>query len=85
MAGGFLDARSQWDLRITWSQREKAWKFFQFWTSNEACAKAIPSSRFNRDCQVSQVRGFSPDTDFIAALAVGGPEADVLFWDWQCP
>jgi len=82
MAGGFLDARSQWDLRITWSPQEKAWKFFQFWTSNEACAQARPSSRASHSCQV---RGFSPEADFIAALAVeGGPETEVLYWDWVC-
>jgi len=78
MAGGFLDARSQWDLRITWSPEEKAWKFFQFWTSNEACAQAQPSSR-------TPCLGFSPEADFIAALAIqGGPEARVVYWDWQC-
>jgi len=82
IAGGFLDARSQWDLRITWSPQEKAWKFFQFWTSNEACEQARPSSRAARSCEV---RGFSPEADFIAALAVdGGPEAGVLYWDWSC-
>jgi len=81
MAGGFLDAPSQWDLRITWSPQEKAWKFFQFWTSNEACAQAHPSSQFTHTCQV---RRFSPEADFIAAVAVeGGPETDVHYWDWQ--
>ena len=81
MADGFLDARAQWDLRITWSLREKAWKFFQFWTTNEACAQACPTSR---STHTHQVRGFSPEADFIAALAIdGGPEADVLYWDWQ--
>jgi hypothetical protein len=81
MAGGFLDAHSQWDLRITWSPQEKAWKFFQFWTSNEACEQARPSSRTSHACQV---RGFSPEADFIAALAIeGGPEAEVLHWDWN--
>ena len=81
MAGGFLDFRAQWDLRVTWSQQEKAWKFFQFWTSNEACAQARPSSQSAHACQV---RGFSPDADYIAALAVeDGPEAGLLYWDWQ--
>jgi len=82
MAGGFLDARSQWDLRITWSPQEKAWKFFRFWTSSEACAQAHPSPRSTPCCQI---RVFSPEADFIAALAVeGGPEAEVVYWDWQC-
>jgi hypothetical protein len=82
MAGGFFDLNSQWDLRVTWSPREKAWKFFQFWTSNEACAQAHPSAQ---SAHRYQVRGFSPEADFIAALAVGGgPDADVLYWDWQC-
>jgi hypothetical protein len=82
MAGGFLDARSQWDLRVTWSPQEKAWKFFQFWTSNEACEQARTFSRASHSCHV---RGFSPEADFIAALAVeGGPEAGVLYWDWNC-
>ena len=82
MAGGFLDLHSQWDLRVTWSQQEKAWKFFQFWTSNEACVQARPSTRAPLTCEV---RGFSPEADFIAALAVnGGPEAGVVFWDWVC-
>ena len=81
MAGGFLDAHSQWDLRITWCQQEKAWKFFRFWTSNEACEQARPSSRATKACHV---HGFSPEREFIAALAVqGGPEADVLYWDWN--
>ena len=80
MAGGFLDARSQWDLRVTWSQLEKAWKFFQFWTSNEACSQAQPLSQCTDGCHV---HGFSPEADFIAALAVeGGPEASVVYWDW---
>ena len=82
MADGFLDVHSQWDLRITWSAEEKAWKFFQFWTSNEACAKAQPqSSRFAQPCRV---RGFSPAAEYIAALAVeGGPEAAISYWDWN--
>jgi hypothetical protein len=82
MAGGFLDARSQWDLRITWSPQEKARKFFQFWTSSEACSQALCASRSSQSCHV---RGFSPEADFVAALAVeGGPEARVLYWNWQC-
>jgi len=82
MAYGFLDVRAQWALRVTRSQQEKAWKFFQFWTSNEACAQAHPSSQSANACQV---REFSPEADFIAALAVeGGPEAEVLYWDRQC-
>ena len=82
MAGGFLDVRAQWDLRVTWCLQEKAWKFFQFWTSNEACAQARPSSPTSHACQV---RGFSPEANFIAALAVeGGPEAGLLYWDWTC-
>jgi hypothetical protein len=81
MAGGFLDARSQWDLRVTWSLQEKAWKFFQFWTSNEACDQAHTSSRSAHACQV---RDFSPEPDFIAALAIrGGPEASLFYWDWN--
>jgi hypothetical protein len=81
MAGGFLDVRAQWDLRVTWSPQEKAWKFFQFWTSNEACEQARPSSRSAHACHV---RGFSPETDFIAALAIqGGPEAEMVYWDWN--
>jgi hypothetical protein len=80
MADGFLDATEQWSLRITWSLQEKAWKFFQFWTSNEACAQARTKSFSSQGPRVS---GFSPEEDFIAALAVeGGPEAGVLFWDW---
>jgi hypothetical protein len=80
MADTFLDAHSQWDLRVTWSQQEKAWKFFQFWTSNEACEQARPSSPASRSLQV---RGFSPEPDFVAALAIeGGPESDVIYWDW---
>jgi hypothetical protein len=84
MASGFLDARSQWDLRITWAPQEKAWKFFQFWTSNEACAQARPSFS-PQTPQSCHVRGFSPEAEFIAALAFeGGPPAEVLYWDWQC-
>jgi hypothetical protein len=80
MAGGFLDAESQWDLRVTWSPQEKAWKFFQFWTSNEACAQARP---FPRSLHACQVREFSPEAEFVAALAIdGGPEAQVRYWDW---
>jgi hypothetical protein len=81
MAGGFLDARSQWTLRVTWSPQEKAWKFFQFWTSNEACEQARPSSLSAHACQV---RDFSPEPDFIAALAIqGGAEASLFYWDWN--
>ncbi|HEX4085165.1 MAG TPA: hypothetical protein VHY22_09655 [Chthoniobacteraceae bacterium] len=81
MADGFLDVRAQWDLRTTWSAQEKAWKFFQFWTSNEACAQARPKSCSSQCCEV---RGFSPEQDFIAALAIeGGPEAALSYWDWQ--
>lgn len=79
MASRFLDVRSRWDLLTAWSPQEKAWKFFEFWTSNEACAQARPSS--THSCQVG---GFSPEPGFIAALAVGeGPESEVLYWDWQ--
>jgi len=82
MAGGFLDAGSQWDIRITWSLREKAWKFFQFWTSNEACAQAHISPRSTHACRV---QGFSPEADFVAALAIeGGPDIELHYWDWQC-
>jgi len=78
---GFLDAGSQWDLRITWSLQEKAWKFFQFWTSNEACAQAQPSASSGHCCHV---RRFSPEAEFVAALAIkGGPEAEVIHWEWQ--
>ncbi len=62
--------------------QEKAWKFFQFWTSNEACAQARSRSQSTRRCQVLR---FTPEAQFVAALAIdGGPEADVLYWDWQC-
>ena len=81
MANGFLDVRAQWDLRTTWSAQEKAWKFFQFWTSNEACAQARPTSLSSHSCLV---REFSPEQDFIAALAIeGGPEAELYYWDWR--
>jgi hypothetical protein len=81
MAGGFLDAPSQWTLRVTWSLQEKAWKFFQFWTSNAACEQARPSSVSAHACQVHD---FSPEPDFIAALAIqGGPEARLSYWDWN--
>jgi hypothetical protein len=85
MADRFLDAPSQWDLRITWSPREKAWKFFQFWTSNEACTQALPSTRPSHSTYACEVRGFSPEEDFVAALAVeGGQDIELLYWDWQC-
>jgi hypothetical protein len=81
MAGGFLDARSQWTLRVTWSLQEKAWKFFQFWTSNEACEQARPCSQSAHACQV---RDFSPEPDFIAALAIeGGADVGLFYWDWS--
>jgi hypothetical protein len=81
MAGGFLDAPSQWDLRITWSPQEKAWKFFRFWTTSEACDQARPVSRASQACHV---RGFSPELGFVAALASqGGPEPSILYWDWN--
>lgn len=80
MAGGFLDARAQWDLRVTWSAQEKAWKFFQFWTSNEACDQARHLTRSRDACHV---QGFMPDAGFVAALALeGGPEARIIYWEW---
>jgi hypothetical protein len=79
MAVEYLDAASQWDLRVTWSTQEKAWKFFRFWTSNEACAQALPSSIHS-----CRVRTFSPAPSFVAALALhGGPEPVVSYWDWM--
>ena len=83
MAASFLDLRAQWDLRITWSRQEKAWKFFQFWTSNEACAQ-LQTSSTHAEPLPWRLHKFSPGRNFVAALAVhGGPEPHVHFWDCQ--
>src|SRR5205823_2924461 len=50
MAAHFFDPEDQWGVRITHCPTEKASKFFDCWTRNEAWQQAALSERVHRIC-----------------------------------
>lgn len=82
MAEHFLDPVQQWGLRITFSSQEKAWKFFDFWTTSEACFRANPMHSRQPASQLSLHR-LSPADGFLAAVAVSGGSSRLALWDWN--
>lgn len=74
MAAHFFDPEDHWGVRITRCPSEKALKFFDCWTRNEAWQQAARSERVHRLC---------PAEGFAAALAVGDDDAQFAFWEWR--
>lgn len=83
MAASFLEPEEQWGLRTVFAREQKAWKFFDFWTTNEARSKAAPMHPF-RSASPLSVHRLSPADGFLAAVAFGGPQSSRLaLWDWR--
>ncbi len=76
MAAHFFEPRDHWSIRTTHSSRDKAARFFQLWTSQEAARHAggVGSAAAHR---------FSPSQGFAAAVATKSRESFLKFWDWN--
>jgi len=84
MAAHFLEPEEQSGLRTTFAREQKAWKFFDFWTTSEARTKAAPMHPFQAPRPLALHR-LSPAEGFLAAVAVGGAHASsrLALWDWR--
>ena len=83
MAAHFFDPQSQWSVRTLFCRKEKAWKFFDFWTTSEACSKAKASAMQQRPTDFFSIHRLLPASGFLAALAVHRRCARVALWDWR--
>jgi 4'-phosphopantetheinyl transferase len=81
MAEHFFEPEAQWGLRTTRCPREKAWKFFDFWTTSEATSKAAPMHSAAKS-RLS-LHKLAPANGFLATLAVSGAEPCLALWDWR--
>lgn len=82
IAGHFFEPREQWDLRILFSPEQKAWKFFDFWTTNEACLKATSLHSTHSSASLSLYK-LVPATGFLATVAIHGADSRLALWAWQ--
>ena len=75
----------QWGVRTTFCREEKAWKFFDFWTTGEACFRAAPmtTTHLNSASNRLSLHRLSPAEGFVAAGAVAGARSRLALWDWQ--
>jgi hypothetical protein len=81
LAAHFFEPSEQWSVRTVFAPEQKAWKFFDFWTTNEACSKVAAM------CQTSKstlsFHKLLPADGFLATLAVGGGSSHLALWDWR--
>lgn len=90
MAACFFEPDDQWRLRTVFPREQKAWKFFDFWTTGEARSKAAPMHPFSTERQPLSMHRLSPAEGFLAAVAVretagetdGAPSPRLALWDW---
>ena len=76
MAAQFFEPSDHWSIRTTHCSTEKAARFFQLWTSQEAARQA-------GGFEVAAAHRFSPSEGFAAAIATGCRESHLKFWDWN--
>lgn len=92
MAERYFEPEEIWDIRIA-RGTQRAWKFFDVWTSTEARLKAIgrPSHERSRRCDRFGLRSFSvlnePSAavrrEYAAALAMEGIDWQLKCWEWR--
>lgn len=79
MAAHYFEPEDQWSIRTTHCQTQKALRFFDFWTTNEATLQAsVPTG-----LETLLVHRLCPADGFAAAIAVAGKRARLAFWNWR--
>jgi 4'-phosphopantetheinyl transferase len=86
LADHYFHPDDAWDLRLL-PESERAWKFYDIWTSTEAQLKASGDGIAN-GLQVAEPHRWSlhkltPAAGYAAALAVGGGEFQLACWSWE--
>lgn len=79
MAAHYFEPEDHWSIRTTHCRTQKALRFFDFWTTNEASLQAsMPTGM-----ESLLVHRLCPAEGFTAAIAVAGKRARLAFWNWQ--
>lgn len=86
LADHYFDPGDAWDLRLL-SPAERAWKFYDLWTSAEARLKATGRGLSEGLKLISPDRWsllkLTPAAGYAAALAVEGGDFQLECWSWQ--
>ena len=87
LADHYFDPEDAWDLRLL-PEPQRAWKFYDLWTSTEARLKAQrPRHRARTPRRWNRIAGrcikLTPADGYAAALAVEGGDFQLDCWSWQ--
>jgi 4'-phosphopantetheinyl transferase len=86
LADHYFDPEDAWDLRLL-PASQRAWKFYDIWTSTEAQLKAngigLAEGAHVHDEHRWSLLKLKPATGYTAALAVEGGDFQLTCWSWQ--
>ena len=86
LADHYFDPEDAWDLRLL-PASQRAWKFYDIWTSTEAQLKAngigLAEGPHVSDKHRWSLLKLKPAEGYTAALAVEGGDFNLTCWSWQ--
>ncbi len=86
LADYYFEPEDAWGLRLL-PEPQRAWKFYDLWTSNEARLKAsgqgIAQGLRVLEPDRWSVHKVTPADGYAAALAVEGGDCQLTYWSWQ--